>query len=306
MLSASPRQGAALDQYPWLPPYLSELWHLARHYPRLENYDVIFCWELRTTLAIALLRKFRAANQGTKFVSVGPILKGPVLRVLPLVRWLMEGAGRIVCFSRAECETQAQLLRLPRERFVFAPAPWQTIPVTAGGSGDGDYLLAVGHSARDYPTLLEAVRTTDLPVILCVRGTSDLGRAVVPPHVRVRRRTGSDETNSLVARARLVVVPLRDTEYSAGQSVLLRAMAAGKAVVVTETAGIRDYVQDGRTAILVPPGDVAALRAAILRLWNDAAERERIGGAATRAVEEKNGFSPFAAQMVRLAGDLIC
>lgn len=286
------------------PPYIAEFLHLARQRPSWDAADVVFAWELRTALAVGALRRLRPACRRARFVPVGPILKGPVLWALPVVRWLLRDADRIVCFSRAECESQARRLHLPRERFVFVPTPWAADETMA--EEDGGYILALGHSGRDYLTLLKAVRGTELPVTVVVRSPRDLGGADVPPNVTVRCRTGHDETNALVAGARLHVIPLRrGIDHSAGQTVLLRAMARGKAVVVTDTAGIRDYVRPGKTAQLVPPGDAAALRAALMRLWQDAAERRRLGLAGARAVREEFGFPRFAAHMAAIADAVI-
>ena len=302
LLTAAPEAGSFWERYR-LPPYVSEFRQLARRHPHLENYDVLFGWELRASVAISLLRKMRPANRRAKLVAVGPILKGPLLNALPLVRWLLKDAARIVCFSRVECETQAARLNLPRERFVFVPTFWDTSETLPGT--EGDFILAVGHSGRDYPTLLEAVRGTGLPLIICAREPSDLGESKIPSNVSVHFRTGSDETNALVARAAFHVVPLRDTNYSAGQSVLLRAMAAGKTVVVSDTASIRDYVQDNETAVLVPPGDMEALRAALLRLWGDADTRKRIGRNAAESVRTEFSAAQFAARMLEIAKELM-
>ena len=54
-------------------------------------------------------------------------------------------------------------------------------------------------------------------------------------------------------------------------------MWSGLPVVTTATAGMKDVVSEGRTGLLVPPGDAGALAAAIGRLMNDADLRVRLG-----------------------------
>lgn len=68
---------------------------------------------------------------------------------------------------------------------------------------------------------------------------------------------------------------------------MLEAMAAGKAVVVTSVGGIPDAVRDGENGILVPPGDVAALAAALGRLLEDEQERQRLGQQARATIQER-------------------
>ena len=59
-------------------------------------------------------------------------------------------------------------------------------------------------------------------------------------------------------------------------------MAAGAPVVASATGGLVDQVADGVTGRLVPPGDVAALRAAIADLLADPDARRRMGAAGRR------------------------
>ena len=302
LLFAAPETGAFLDKRR-LPPYIGEWWNLWRRRVNLGDYDVVFAWEMRCAVAVALLQKARGKRgKRTAFVPVGPILKGPVLRALPVVRHLMRDANRIVCFSRAECADYARLLQMPPQKFVFLPTPWTT-PEDVPPASDNGYILSLGQSGRDYPTLLQAARGTDLPIVIVAGNASALGSVEVPSHVTVKYNTGHEETNALIAGATLHCIPLKNEGYSAGQTVLLRAMAQGKAVVVSDTAGVRDYVRNNETAVLVPPGDAGALRAALLRLWNDASERERIGKQAARAVQNEFGFARFTEHLVRLARD---
>jgi len=61
---------------------------------------------------------------------------------------------------------------------------------------------------------------------------------------------------------------------------LLEAMAWGRAIVATRMGGVPEVVEDGREALLVPPGDPAALATAIGRLLDAPQERRRLGRAA--------------------------
>jgi glycosyltransferase involved in cell wall biosynthesis len=131
-----------------------------------------------------------------------------------------------------------------------------------------------------------------------------LGEVPVPPNVTIHYNTGHQQTIDLIANATLHCIPLYPTDFSAGQTVLLRAMARGKAVVVTETPGIRDYVRDGENAVLVPPGDAEALRSALTRLWNDAGERQRIGTSAAQTVRREFGFENFTTKLATIAREI--
>jgi glycosyltransferase involved in cell wall biosynthesis len=71
---------------------------------------------------------------------------------------------------------------------------------------------------------------------------------------------------------------------------LLEAQASGVAVIGTAAGGIPEFVIDGETGLLVPPGDMPALAAAVGRLLNDAVLRERLGRAGRIEVEARYGL----------------
>jgi glycosyltransferase involved in cell wall biosynthesis len=64
--------------------------------------------------------------------------------------------------------------------------------------------------------------------------------------------------------------------------VALETAAAGKPIVASDIGGLRDIVADGETGLLVPPGDSAALGAAMARLAADPDLRARMGAAAAQ------------------------
>jgi len=81
-------------------------------------------------------------------------------------------------------------------------------------------------------------------------------------------------------------VPIQENDYQTGISTILEMMAMGKCVIATRTRGQTDTLVDGVNGIYVPPGDVAALRAAILRAVEHPEETARMGAAARRYIEE--------------------
>ncbi|MBI3271079.1 MAG: glycosyltransferase [Planctomycetes bacterium] len=93
-----------------------------------------------------------------------------------------------------------------------------------------------------------------------------------------------EELPRLYASADCLVSP----ELSAGWSnAVAEAMACGTPVVCTPN-GTADLAEDGRTALVVPPRDPAALAAAILRLREEPALGRRLAAA---ALERVRGFS---------------
>jgi phosphatidylinositol alpha-mannosyltransferase len=68
--------------------------------------------------------------------------------------------------------------------------------------------------------------------------------------------------------------------------VLLEAMAAGAPIVASAIEGYRNVARAGQDAVLVPPGDVAALRAALRSLLDDPALRTRLVTSGRRRAEQ--------------------
>jgi glycosyltransferase involved in cell wall biosynthesis len=88
---------------------------------------------------------------------------------------------------------------------------------------------------------------------------------------------------SIVASADLYVQP----SLKEGMSIaLLEAMAVGTPVVATAAGGTPDVVRDSVDGLLVPPGDAAALLAAMTRMVGDEGLRATLARAARERVEE--------------------
>ena len=65
----------------------------------------------------------------------------------------------------------------------------------------------------------------------------------------------------------------------------VEARALGRPIVATSGSGFDDFVRDGVDGVLVPPGTVAPLADALVRLLGDPAERDALGAAARAATD---------------------
>ena len=108
---------------------------------------------------------------------------------------------------------------------------------------------------------------------------------------RVRFLGRRDDARDLLAACDAFVLPARREGLGVAA---LEAMAAARPVVASRVGGLAEAVVDGRTGILVEPGDARALADAIERLARDPALRARLGAAGPARVAE--GF--LAEQMV--------
>jgi glycosyltransferase involved in cell wall biosynthesis len=88
---------------------------------------------------------------------------------------------------------------------------------------------------------------------------------------------------TLLKDCTIFVLPSRSDSESFGIAVA-EAMALDRPVIVSRVGGLPELVDDEATGLLVPPGDVQALEAALRRLLGDAPARRRLGAAGGRKV----------------------
>jgi glycosyltransferase involved in cell wall biosynthesis len=184
-------------------------------------------------------------------------------------RWLFRPILRRARLVLGASEFLAEAARELGAREVRVIPGGVEVPGSVGEPEDPPHVLFVGRisAEKGIHEFLDA--TADLPRVIVGAGPVDVPEAVgfVP----------RAELGMYYERAAVVSVPSRREGYGV---VAREAMAFGRPVVATAVGGLVDAVEDGETGLRVPPGDVAALRAAIERLLEDAALRTRLGAAA--------------------------
>jgi glycosyltransferase involved in cell wall biosynthesis len=169
----------------------------------------------------------------------------------------------------------------------------------------GDHVFSGGDSLRDYETLAEVARR--LPSIPFRIASATAHLESVPGNVEVGRVPHA-EYIQLVRSAAVLVVPLRaGVIRTAGLETFLTGMALGKLIITTDSPGIRDYVDDHRTGLIVPPGDAAAMTEAIAWAVDPANADEVARIAAAGRESARRDFSPdaYVARLLEIADEAL-
>ena len=204
-------------------------------------------------------------------------LPGPLKR--SVFRLAFSSIERFVVYSKVEREIYSKCFGIPLDRFDFVR--WgvrtPTVSTLRGQAEVAEYVSAIGGNARDYRTLIDAAWILpDIRFSLVVRPDSLTGLKL-PPNVTVYTNIPLDQTMEVLSRSRFMVLPLINSEVPCGHVTLVAAMHLGKAFIITDSLGIRDYVRDGENAITVTAGSAEGLARATRRLWQDQDLCERLG-----------------------------
>ena len=190
---------------------------------------------------------------------------------------LLKNVAMIVCHSKYEAPALEKLI--DRNKTLVEPIHY--------GIGEGDVIkewyrdyaakqhddaespcysiVTAGRSSRDYATLVAAVEKLPGDVacgIVCDNIVTAPGH-LNSDKVKIHRSVYGAAYTQMLIDANVIVIPLGEGEISAGQMVLLHALAAAKPVIITETPTSREYVEPGNLIKLVPPDDAAAMQTAL-------------------------------------------
>lgn len=201
------------------------------------------------------------------------------------VPWLFRPLLRRARLALAASEALGDAARALGAQDVRIVPGGVDIPSVVRPPDEPAHALYVGRLSEEKGVLdlVEAARGLPLVVV----GDGPL-RARVPGAVGF---VPPSEVGAYLERAAVVVCPSRREGYGV---VARQAMGYGRPVIATSVGGLADAVADGETGLLVPPGDVVALRAALERLLGDADLRSRLGEAARRRAVEHFGLEASA------------
>jgi glycosyltransferase involved in cell wall biosynthesis len=264
---------------------------------------------------------------------------GPLRRWI--VHELARGCDLAITTNRDDQEALRQALRPGRPVQALVPigsniAPPQALAAydrdawrVKWGAGPGDLLLCFFGFVNDrkgVDTLLQALKLLVAepgeaanPQLLMIGGqtgasdptnvgylariealSAELG---LGERVRWTGYTPAEEVSANFRAADLCVLPFRDG-VSFLHGTFHAALAHGMAIVTTRPRATLPELVDGENIVLAPPGDAAALAAAVRQLAAEPEMRQRLGAGA-KALAEQFGWGRIAADMLGLYQQII-
>ena len=213
-------------------------------------------------------------------------------RMLTLVRERQVALERFCAYIVLSEYMRAELIQAG-----LSPDRIHVIPPFVHGLETGYSRAAVGRrvlfagrmvEAKGFIDLLEAMVMVDKDICLVAAGNGPLldparERAVeagLAGRVEFMGWVSHRELAPLYRRARMVVLPSRWQEPFGITG--LEAQAMARPVAAFDVGGVRDWLEDGRTGILAPVGNVEALAGAIDLLWRDEDLATKMGGEGRR------------------------
>lgn len=223
----------------------------------------------------------------------------------------LRSSARVVCLGESQRRELVDAVGIPEADVLTLLLPVDAeffSPPSAAAPGDATILTVGKDLARDFGTFLAAVESVDAKVQVAAY-SRNLEGLDLPSNVHAGRLDPL-ELRDAYARAGVVVLPQRDDSYpfgseGGGLTALLEAMAMGRPIVASDRSILRDYVDDGVEAVLVPPEDPAAMRTAIETVLGDPALAQRLGAAARARVERSHTTPSFAARLAPILREVV-
>ncbi|TML42905.1 MAG: glycosyltransferase family 4 protein [Actinobacteria bacterium] len=195
-------------------------------------------------------------------------------RAPQLARQILRRARMTVCASNALADA-AREFGAGEVRVIGSGVD---VPDEVGPEAEPPEVLYAGRLSREKGILDLLAAADGMKLIIAGDG---------PLRVQVPGALGfipHDQLGGFYERAAMVAVPSHREGFGV---VCAEAMAHGRPVVAAAVGGLLDLVVPEETGLLVPPGDVRALRAALRRLLDDEELRHRLGAAARERVKQR-------------------
>jgi glycosyltransferase involved in cell wall biosynthesis len=224
---------------------------------------------------------------------------------LALKRWQRQveahGVDIYYVYASREIAAYSRTFGIAERKFRFIPFH-HTLNRSSPAIRDEGYVFAGGNYGRDYDLFFRSVEGLPYRVEVACTRREALRGLTLPANVQVAGYSHEAYLEKM-AGCRVNVVPLAEGDlHSGGQQTLLNSMALGKATVVTDPAGARDYIEDGRNGVLTPAGDADALRAAIVELMEN-----HVGRAAMEiragTVRDTHSTDAFFRNLIAMLGE---
>lgn len=261
--------------------------------------DAVLCWDERNGVPAALVPGGPPVVTGGVWLAdpaaMHPLTRAMTRRALPRIPALFHFCSPMLPIIEKQWGLPAgrvHRITMGTDTEYFTPKPRRP-------DDPENLVFSVGDdNRRDHPALVRAARKVQergVDIRLELGTTMDVE---IPPELGVVHRERLDHrVHEMFRRCTVVAIAIKKGPGGAGLTAIVEAMACGRPIVVTGNPGLEEYVDHGKTGLLVPPGDDDGFADAVASLLSDQEAAAAMGKAARRAAEERYSTDNTAAEL---------
>lgn len=293
---------------------------------RAERTQLVYTFSHPNTVIFSYLAKLRGLVERVvvSYHAMGDT--GGTRQVVPYLLPILRRADALLAVAQVQKDYLVEVEGLPRERIQVihngvdtkryrppAAEERQRIRAELGLRGDDVVLITVASlkPLKQIDVLLRAaarLSQAGIPVRVVVVGDGSERAALesLAAQLGLAERVWfaglRDDVERLLQASDVFVLASRTEAFP---NVVLEAMATALPVVTTDVGSVREMVENGSSATVVPSGDEAALASAIERFASSTSERARFGERGREIVDARFRFEAMCAQREELFETLL-
>jgi len=203
------------------------------------------------------------------------------------IGWTLDQCDRIITLSSSWRDFYGRLTHTRVDVIPNFTQARQLAPTNDKTTSVGVLYLGKFGARKGIYDLIQSVKAIydqfpELEIFCGGDGEVDLVRNKVEDQgmskrVHILGWVGPQERSELLNRCQIYILP----SYAEGLPVaIIEAMEANLAIIATRVGGIPEMIQDGKNGLLITPGDIDGMTAALTSLISNSRLRSQLGGAA--------------------------
>lgn len=220
-----------------------------------KRYNKIVCWQQFYGLIFAWYCCVFHVKKVNRLIVMTFIYKEKTGWAGILYDWLVRTAvksqyiDKLVVFSKAEIGFYAKKFEILTDKLEYLPlgiAREKQLEKTKMNLPER-FFLSVGRSNRDYDFLFQCAKEIEETIVVL---TDSIKKKNLPSNVILYDNIRGIEYRKILNECYAVLIPLKDSNISSGQLVMLQAMQSKKPIIITEARSVSDYVKNDETALV--------------------------------------------------------
>lgn len=233
--------------------------------------DLIICWNFTTSIAVGWICKLLGKKRtilGLNIIAHKKNKLAEKFRKLIFSPIMKMDKYYLTVNSEQYIEDYASRFGISNKKFFILHDPIQSEIIQKYVFGKS-YIFVGGEAQRDWDTLFKAAQFLPEIKFICIARKKYFNPDIfIPSNVELYFDLNENEFYNYMKNSSIVVIPLK-SELPCGLIVLLKAAMMNKPIIATKTPSTSNYIDNGKSGLLVEMGNYEELIKAIKKLYND-------------------------------------